>query len=173
MIRLSAYMTIPSLFFSGIIERCWSSIWKHPFRLSSWSSVSGISFLSPMLTIPVTFVTGSYMKPVKSISGNILICWICFSHFQSFVKNHLVFIECRNRLGDEKCNRYAALGYCIGDHYENMFIQCKRSCGFCSEYQILPYSLYISIKLLSFHQITTQCHIKYEYKRTTIQTLHP
>merc|ERR1711899_149483 len=39
--------------------------------------------------------------------------------------------ECRNKLGDEKCNRYAALGYCIGDHYENMFIQCKRSCGFC------------------------------------------
>ena len=43
------------------------------------------------------------------------------------------FLECKNKHSDSKCEQYARLGYCTGQTYENMFIQCKRSCGFCSE----------------------------------------
>ena len=44
--------------------------------------------------------------------------------------------ECKNKLDDAKCDQYASLGYCIGQLYEDLFIQCKRSCGFCSEYTL-------------------------------------
>ena len=60
----------------------------------------------------------------------------------------LLFSECRNKLGDSKCDRLAALGQCVGEHYEDMFIQCKRSCGFCSEYKIHYNFWYESFKNL-------------------------
>ena len=49
---------------------------------------------------------------------------------------YLWFSECRNRHDDAKCDEWAALGRCIGNTYESMNIQCKRSCGFCSKYNI-------------------------------------
>ena len=40
-------------------------------------------------------------------------------------------------MGDEMCDQWAALGRCIGNTYESMFIQCKRSCGYCSKYNFI------------------------------------
>ena len=47
--------------------------------------------------------------------------------------SYILLLECRNRAADEKCDQWAALGRCIGNTYESMYIQCKRSCGFCSK----------------------------------------
>ena len=55
----------------------------------------------------------------------------CSKLLKYFVK------ECKNKLDDAKCDQYASLGYCIGHLYEDLFIQCKRSCGYCSKYPIL------------------------------------
>ena len=51
--------------------------------------------------------------------------------------SYLLFLECRNRASDEKCDQWAALGRCVGNKYESMYIQCKRSCGFCSKYYVI------------------------------------
>ena len=50
---------------------------------------------------------------------------------------YLSILECRNRATDEKCDQWAALGRCVGNTYESMYIQCKRSCGFCSKYYVI------------------------------------
>ena len=51
-----------------------------------------------------------------------------------FNVEYFVFTECKNKLGDAYCDKYAKLGYCVGETFENMFVQCKRSCGFCCKY---------------------------------------
>ena len=49
------------------------------------------------------------------------------------------FSECRNKAGDEKCDKWAALGYCHGQEFESMRIQCKKSCLFCSKFDLISH----------------------------------
>ena len=46
-------------------------------------------------------------------------------------------LECINKFDDEKCDQWTKMGYCNGPNHQSMFIQCKRSCGFCSKYDMM------------------------------------
>ena len=55
----------------------------------------------------------------------------------TIISYRIFLLECINKFDDGKCDEWASMGYCNGPNHQSMFIQCKRSCGFCSKYDVI------------------------------------